>query len=147
MIEELQPVAFPLVNRFFKANGHKGKARSNERVFALRKEGKIIAALRACRRSEGYLLRSVWVAVPERGCGYGLELVRHSVQALSVQPLSEQASPPARCWCYPYSHLEHFYTLAGFKELPASCVPDDISAPWLSYKKNGQGFLLMEHCY
>ena len=134
MIEELQPEAYPLVNRFFKANGHKGKARSNERVFVLRSESKIVAALRACPRSEGFLLRSVWVAISKRGCGYGLELVKKTVQVLS----------PSRCWCYPYQHLRHFYVLASFKELAPEAVPSDITLPWKSYLKNGQAFLLME---
>ncbi|MCW7552051.1 GNAT family N-acetyltransferase [Endozoicomonas gorgoniicola] len=133
MIEEMQPVAYPLVNRFFKANGHKGKARSDERVFVLRSEGEIIAALRACPRSEGFLLRSVWVALSKRGCGYGLELVKETVEALS----------PLRCWCYPYQHLRHFYALAGFEELAPEAVPADIAMPWRNYRKNGQVFLLM----
>ncbi|MET4694027.1 GNAT family N-acetyltransferase [Endozoicomonas lisbonensis] len=133
MIEELQPVAYPLVNRFFKANGHKGKARSGERVFVLRSEGEIIAALRACPRSQGFLLRSVCVSVPRRGCGYGLQLVKETLLALS----------PSRCWCYPYQHLKHFYSLAGFKELSSESVPTEISTPWQNYQKSGKAYLLM----
>ncbi|AMO56934.1 hypothetical protein GZ77_01675 [Endozoicomonas montiporae] len=133
MIEELQPVAFPLVNRFFKANGHKGKARSDERVFVVRQKGEIIAALRACPRSQGYLLRSVWVAISRRKKGFGLKLTKDTINALY----------PASCWCYPYEHLKEFYTLAGFRELTTDNVPDDISIPWQKYRIHNQPFLLM----
>lgn len=133
MIEELQPVAFPLVNHFFRANGHKGKARSDERVFVLRQNGSIAAALRACPKGEGYLLRSVWVSINQRRTGLGLRLTRKVLQALQPSP----------CWCYPYAHLEPFYLQAGMTVLSPEQVPDIVALPWRRYQEQGHDFLLM----
>ena len=133
MIEELQPVAYPLVNRFFKANGHKGKARSDERVFVFKHEGRIVAALRAFPKANGYLLRSVWVDIALREQGLGLQLTRNAVQALQ----------PSSCWCYPYAHLRHFYIKAGLIERQPFEVPESISQPWKNYQSKGNTFLLM----
>lgn len=133
MIEELSPEMFPLANRFFKENGHKGKARSHERVFVWRENGKIIAALRACPKANGYLLRSVWVSIALRRTGLGSQLMQESLKRLSPSP----------CWCYPYSHLEAFYQRLGFHTMEANSVPEEIASPWLNYQSRGEDFLLM----
>lgn len=133
-IEELQPAAFPLVNRFFKANGHKGKARGDERVFVLRDSDEVIrAALRACLRDSGYLLRSVQVDCRSYRQGLGQRLVSETVKQLQ----------PATCWCYPYNHLKQFYENCGFHLIGGDKVPKDIHQPFLRYREQGQVFLLM----
>ena len=137
MIEELAPTAFPLVNRFFKANGHKGKVRSDERVFVLKHNQQIVAALRACPKAKGYLLRSIWVATQQRGQGFGLTLIRAALTCLS----------PAPCWCYPYNHLRDFYLKAGMTLLAPEQTPLEIRSPWESYNRKGHDFLLMGACH
>jgi N-acetylglutamate synthase-like GNAT family acetyltransferase len=133
--EELETTAFPLVNRFFRDNLHKGKARSNERVFILRDEGKIVAALRACPKANGYLLRSVWVDVNRRQKGFGHSLVSQTLKSLE----------PAQCWCYPYDHLLSFYQALGFLLVTPDQVPPEIASPYLSYRNKGQQLLLMTY--
>ncbi|WP_062269649.1 GNAT family N-acetyltransferase [Endozoicomonas arenosclerae] len=133
--EELQPVAFPLANRFFKENGHKGKARSNERVFILRDGKPIVAALRATPKADGYLLRSVWVQIGRRSEGLGSQLVKTTLEQLSPSP----------CWCYPYNHLEAFYAHLGFQKTSPDEAPSEISGPYLSYLNKGESFLLMAY--
>ena len=133
-IEELQPVAFPLANRFFKANGHKGKARGDERVFVLRDDNDAIkAALRACPRESGFLLRSVQVDCRDYRQGLGQLLVSETVKQL--QPVS--------CWCYPHSHLQTFYEKNGFSLIDENKAPEEIRQPFIRYRQQGQTLLLM----
>lgn len=133
-IKELPPVAFPLANRFFKANGHKGKVRGNERVFVLYdNHGTIKAALRACPKDSGYLLRSVQVDCRTYRQGFGQQLVSGAVEQLL----------PASCWCYPYCHLQPFYEKSGFSLIDENEAPEDIRQPFVRYREQGQRFLLM----
>ncbi|MGI9283067.1 MAG: GNAT family N-acetyltransferase [Endozoicomonas sp.] len=132
-VEELTPVAFPLANRFFKENGHKGKARSNERVFILQVDRSIVAALRATPKANGYLLRSVWVHREKRSKGLGSQLMQTVLATLS----------PAPCWCYPYDHLTGFYEKLGFQKVSPDQVPSEIGKPYLNYLERGESFLLM----
>ncbi|OED40306.1 hypothetical protein ACH42_16820 [Endozoicomonas sp. (ex Bugula neritina AB1)] len=132
--EELPPIRFPLVNRFLKDNGHKGKVRGNERAFILRNDqGKIVAALRACSKTEGYLLRSVQVDRTLYGKGYGSRLVKEAALMLM----------PAQCWCYPFRHLQHFYEECEFQQCSPQEVPEDIRGPYERYVQQDQGLLLM----
>ncbi|MRI34856.1 hypothetical protein EOPP23_17910 [Endozoicomonas sp. OPT23] len=132
ILEELDSVQFPLANRFFKANGHKGKARSDERVLILRDNGNIVAALRACPKKQGYLLRSVWVAINRRGEGLGSLLTEKALKRLNSD-----------CWCYPYPHLQSFYENTGFSLQETDQVPEDIAVPFENYRNKGESFLLM----
>ncbi len=124
---------YPLVNRFYKANGHKGKARGNETVYVIRDSQTIIAAARLCPKRDGWLLRSVWVAETQRGEGIGSKLLRE------IMAISENHP----CWCYPYDHLEAFYAASGFTVLSADEVPDDIRGPFETYRQKGSRILLM----
>ncbi len=130
---ELDPQAFPLVNRFYKQNAHKGKAKGGERVFTLYNNGTIQAALRALPMADGYLLRSVWVAVAERNKGLGTILLKQVTCQLSR----------TSCWCYPYPHLDLFYQQAGFKKAGIDTVPEVIADLYLSYAVKQPGLLLM----
>lgn len=136
-VEELTPIAFPLVNRFFKDNGHKGKASGDERVWVVRcSKGNIVAGLRASPKSEGYLLRSVWVGRNAQRKGIGSFFLREVLNDLGS----------IHCWCYPYAHLELFYQKSGFFSPEPDSVPPDILAPYLRYQQQGHDFLLMCHC-
>ncbi len=132
ILEELNRIQLPLVNGFYKANGHKGKPRSDERVLVLRDKGAIVAALRACPRKTGYLLRSVWVALDRRSEGIGTLLTEKTLVVLNND-----------CWCYPYSHLQNFYETVGFLLKEPDQVPEDIAVPYENYRSKGEAFLLM----
>ncbi|WP_257284513.1 GNAT family N-acetyltransferase [Endozoicomonas sp. SESOKO1] len=136
-VEELNPIAFPLVNRFFKENGHKGKASGNERVWVARcPKEKIVAGLRASPKSGGYLLRSVQVARDAQRKGIGSFFLRAALNDLNT----------INCWCYPFAHLEYFYQGAGFFKPEPDSVPPDILDPYLRYRQQGHTFLLMARC-
>lgn len=133
-VEELNPITFPLVNRFFKENGHKGKARGDERVWVVRdQQGDILAGLRASQKPAGYLLRSVWVGNHVRRQGIGSLLLTATLSDLKSET----------CWCYPYPHLETFYMTAGFVFPVIESVPADIMEPYQRYQQQGNDFLLM----
>ena len=137
-IEELAPIRFPLVNRFFKNNKHKGKAKGNERVFVLKNDqGDILAALRACPKSQGYLLRSVQVDQQHYRQGLGALLVKETARLLQPEP----------CWCYPLSHLRSFYESCGFQVSDTKQVKDDIRIPFLRYIQQRKKLLLMNNIH
>jgi len=124
---------YPLVNRFYKANGHKGKARGNETIYVIRDQQMIVAAVRLCPKQEGWLLRSLWVARERRGEGIGSILIKDVMARPEHTP----------CWCYPYDHLTAFYESAGFILLTVKEAPEDISGPFEAYQKKGNRILLM----
>ncbi len=123
-----------LVNRFYKANGHKGKCGRDDLVFTAGQTSSILAAVRFTAKSEGYLLRGLWVAVDQRGKTIGKRLLDYSLQ---------QFHSPV--WCYPYQHLVSFYNKCGFQEVHADQIPDDIASPWEAYRSCGETFALMQH--
>ena len=83
-------------------------------MFVLRSDRSlIVAALRATPKENGFLLRSVQVARTEYGKGLGSQLVRETLAMIH----------PAPCWCYPFSHLQHFYEVCGFQ----LCAPEDVN--------------------
>ncbi len=122
---------FGLVNRFYKANGHKGKCGRSDLVFCARKPEGIVAAVRLTPKGNHLLLRGLWVATHLRSQGIGSQL-------LSIFGDMKQT-----IWCYPYAHLRDFYTAAGFTEVLAEEVPEAIAAPWKAYRYRGEDFLLM----
>ena len=130
---QLSQEQFPLVNRFYKANGHKGKARGNETLYVMRETQDIIAAVRLCPKRDGWLLRSLWVAKSRRGEGIGTMLLHNVLATPEHHP----------CWCYPYDHLKAFYQAAGFQQQPADEAPEQIREPFEAYQAKGNHLLLM----
>ena len=130
---EIPTLQFPLVNRFYKANGDKGKARGGERVFALKQQADLLAAVRACPEAEGYLLRSVCVARHARGSGFGKKLLQQARQQLGDAP----------SWCFPYGYLLSFYQQAGFEAVSPGRVPASVAQRYQRYHLKHHDLLLM----
>ena len=137
VIETLSELQFPLVNHFYKSNGHKGKAKRGEMVFTIKRDSDILGAVRLCPKrnpSDTYwLLRSLWVATGYRGQGMGSQLLNHLRMDDRFTHL----------WCYPYSHLQKFYERNGFQIIQTEQSPDNISGPFLSCLRRGEKVLLM----
>lgn len=138
VIERLAPIQFPLVNRFYKEAGHKGKARGDDIVYVVREQGKIIAAVRLCPtqppHSEWLLLRGMWVLPSKQRQGIGSELMVALMHALSDRKI----------WCYPFRHLEAFYGLFGFSTLLPEMAPEFMAGPFEAYSRAGKKILIMQ---
>lgn len=134
---ELQTVpedAFGLVNRFYKCQGDKSKAKRGELVIAAYQGQSMVAVMRLLPKAESWwLMRSVCVASHLRGAGIGSFIVEKGLDRASVN----------RCYCFALAHVGPFYQRLKFQtvavdatEIPVA-VRDDIrrvvaaGKPWL----------------
>lgn len=139
---------FREINKFYKKNGHKGKANGNDRVFYAytlnEDEKQIIAAVRLCPvtddlhtsesiRTEEFWLRSMWVKKELRQQGIGQALLT------SMQDFLQRHA----CFCFPYDHLQYFYQQAGFNLMEMDEVPAPLADKYLGYKNAGEKIILM----
>lgn len=139
MLEELEvrhmpDEAFGVVNRFYKSQGDKSKAKRGEVVIAVYHGDLLAAVMRLLAKTEGwYLMRSVCVANDLRAKGIGSFIVEKGLESIDVNG----------CYCFALSHLDGFYSRLGFQRaqdvvstLPIT-VSDDIRRvvqqrkPWL----------------
>ncbi|MGY0217463.1 GNAT family N-acetyltransferase [Endozoicomonadaceae bacterium StTr2] len=123
-----------LVNRFYTANGHKGKCHREDQVFIARDKQQIIAAVRFTQKGKVWLLRGLWVALTRRRQGIGQALLQYCMPRFDTP-----------VWCYPYDHLIMFYHNAGFLEQTDKQAPEVIAAPWRNYHQSGKTYALMCH--
>ncbi|WP_372831855.1 GNAT family N-acetyltransferase [Pontibacterium sp.] len=123
-----------LLNRFYKRNGHKGKADSRDKAYWLKTDDKTIAAVRFTPTAEGTLLRGLWVAQELRGQGLG---------GILLQACSSYWKQQA-CYCFPYQHLQEFYAKAGFAPADES-TPPQYQKQLIRYQQRGEDLILMQY--
>ncbi len=129
------------VNRFYKKNGHKGKATPGDIVFWLEQSDQILAAVRFLNTSDGLLLRGLWVHKSQRRSGLGSALLKQTRLVWQQQA----------CYCFPYGHLEDFYSRNGFTLFAdrggnikgTHSIPDQLYNQLKSYHQRGEDLLLM----
>ena len=122
------------LNRFYKRNGHKGKAVPDDTAFYLKDEKEILAAVRFTTEQDNLLLRGLWVHKERRGEGLGSALLigcRHHWEKHT-------------CFCYPFGHLEAFYAKHGFSH-PDEQVPTYLLRKLKSYQQRGEQVILMQY--
>lgn len=122
------------LNRFYRRNGHRGKARPEHRAWWLQQDDDIVAALRLEPQNWGNLLRGMWVAEKLRGEGFGSQLLQRLKQELQAQP----------CYCLPYSHLTRFYQQQGFIAAQDE-APQPLRQQWQRYCERGEDLQLMKY--
>lgn len=133
-VDQVEPLMLPLVNRFYKACRYSAKAGRGEKVYVLKLEQRIVAALRLVPKPDGYyFLRSMCVDPDLRGQGLGTRLLQGITQELAERP----------CYCYPFKHLARFYGQVGFRRVEASSVADFIRDGFTRLNDSGRGVVLM----
>lgn len=133
-VEQVEAISLPLVNRFYKSCRYSAKAGRGERVFVLREEQQILAALRLVPKPEGfYFLRSMCVHPDYRGQGLGSRLLLGLISVLDQNP----------CFCYPFSHLEAFYGQIGFTRREPKSLAAFIREPYQRYCDQGRDIVVM----
>jgi len=133
-VSKLESIQLPLVNKFYKRCGDSAKAGRGDIVYVVRRAGAIVAAVRLQERSSGsYFLRSMCVAPELRRQGVGGFLLAGMREFLDT----------IHCYCYPFSHLDGFYSAAGFQVVEPDGLPDYICAPLMRYRQQGRKLLLM----
>ncbi|MBE9397266.1 GNAT family N-acetyltransferase [Pontibacterium sp. N1Y112] len=123
-----------LLNRFYKRNGHKGKADSKDKAYWLITDEKIAAAVRFTPTAEGTLLRGLWVDCNIRRQGLG---------GLLLKACSSYWKQQA-CYCFPYQHLQEFYAKAGFTPADES-TPPQYQSQLIRYQQRGEELILMQY--
>lgn len=121
------------LNRFYKRNGHKGKAAEDDQAFWLLWQEEVLAGVRFSAFADGCVLRGLWVHRSWRGCGLGSQLLQGCRSYWQSQ----------RCYCFPFSHLEAFYRQHGFV-LPDSHTPVECLQQLQRYCQRGEDVLLMQ---
>ncbi len=133
-VEQVEALSLPLVNRFYKQCRYSAKAGRGETVFALRRKGVIVAALRLVDKPEGFrFLRSMCVEPGLRGQGLGLRLLQGVMPTLDRGP----------CYCFPFAHLESFYARVGIAKRDPEELPTFIRDAYQRYRQQGRNILVM----
>ncbi len=125
----------PLVKQFYKKNGMRAQAPKGEKIFTTTLNNKLVAALRLSPVNQYHLLRSMCVSEKLRHMGIGSALLQ------AIQPELNQLN----CYCFPYSHLQAFYTTADFVICDALSAPPEITDKFYRYLNNGKDICLMKH--
>lgn len=126
----------PRVKQFYKLNGMRAQAPKGDLIYTASLDTRILAALRLHQvNHNGYLLRSMCVHVDYR---------RHGIGNALLQFLQPQLNA-IDCYCFPYSHLNTFYSTAGFCLLEAHMAPQTIYDKFSRYRNNGKDICLMKH--
>jgi citrate lyase synthetase len=130
-IEILNPIQLALVNKFYKANGARGKAKGNERVWVV-KQQQIIAAARIADISGCDFLTGVQVDKALTGNGIATRLI---VELLKCQQ--------DRCFTFPYTHLSQWYERLGFVKVASIDLPKPLQMRFERYKGQGRDIVCM----
>lgn len=131
-IYEWRAPHFRPVNAFYKQQGHTGKANGTDRVWVIEDQGELLGAVRLVPMEGHYWLRSLQIAAHRQRKGLGLQLLAEINQTV-----------PQNIYCFPYAHLNNFYTYAGYSHLSADNCPENIRLFYARYGKTQQKILLM----
>ncbi|MGI0119373.1 hypothetical protein [Zooshikella sp. RANM57] len=127
-VKQLKPVEYPLVNRFYKAQGYKGKARGNENIFVLQ-QPQIVAALRLTPLTDQWLLRGLWVDYMLRKQGLGLALLDGIIDFLTIN----------HYYCFAEQDVVPFYLKANFIIPDIHTLPVSILQRFKAYQQRNTG--------
>lgn len=139
--ESIDALRFPLVDRFYHAQGYKIRCGRNERLFALsHPEHGLIAAARLVPQASGvYWLRNLLVVKMWRQQGIGHALMEQLLSALG----SDTNSGPHSCYCFALKHVEQFYLRLHFRLLEPDACDFQIAERYKQYRARGRDWLLM----
>ncbi len=134
---QMNELTLPLVNRFYKNCRYPAKAGRGERVYCLRKSGKILAAVKLMPKSFGQedwlFLRAMCVLPELQGQGLG-KLFLEELKCCFDLPI----------YCFPFEHLETFYEHADFSRPDsASSIPPAMVEGLQRLLTQGRKVLLM----
>ena len=132
---QLPLIKYPLVNKFYKLNGARGKAKSSEQVWVA-KQLDIIAACRISPLGGARLLCGVLVCSAERGRGVASQLISLTCQ---------QEGALDNLYTFAYVHIAPWYASLGFKAICSSEAPTVVSDKLALYVKQGRKLVLLKY--
>ncbi len=134
IIEKLDPIKLPLVQKLYKRFYPSAKPKKNELIYALYHQHTIVAVVRF-RTIDRWRLLTGMLVVPEyRGQG----IAHHLLEYCHKQVLSEND------YCFSYDHLEEFYSQYGFRRPLEEDVPAQLSSLFNRYKNSGKKLSMLK---
>ncbi|GAL09009.1 predicted acyltransferase [Photobacterium aphoticum] len=109
----LEPLRFPLINRFYKAYYPAGKAKKDETIWVGESNQGIQCCVRFKYIEDYQLLTGMLVHPEQRGQGIGQHLLQAVQDQLTQQP----------CYCFAFAYLEAFYQAAALSPCPMTHYP------------------------
>lgn len=131
---QVEPIAYPIVQRFYKEARYTSKLGREDEVYALKDHHEVISAVRLTTLDGHLLLRSMVVKPDLRSQGIG-----HIFLEAVVKKLKGRA-----CWCFPFMHLLTFYRRAGFELTDPSTQPPSIHSAYQRYVNQGRDIAVMK---
>lgn len=129
--------ATAIVDPFYAQEGKKHRARKADLFFVAFLEGDVVGVCRYCLEQNTPLLRSMVVHAPLRSRKIGARILSRFAQYLDDNNLGPT-------YCIPYSHLDRFYGLAGFKVIKESDAPVFLQERIREYRgRSIDAFLIM----
>lgn len=125
--EQLPVIQLPLVNKFYKTHGARGKAKGNERVWVVKVKGEIVAAARIADISGCDFLTGVHVAEDFQGKGIAKAL---------IGTMLRQCQKPL--YTFPYSYLIGMYDRLGYTEITSEELPKPLQQRFGRYQGQGR---------
>lgn len=113
----------------------RAQAPKGDLIYVATLNQRIVAALRLHPVNADYLLRSMCVSAELRQQGIGSALLVYLQEILNG----------LSCYSFPYTHLQNFYTQAGFILCEPESAPEAIAVKFKLYLKKGKKICLMKH--
>ena len=131
----LEPLRFPLINRFYKSHYPAGKAKKDEIIWIGENTSGIICCVRF-KQFESYQLLTGMLVHPElRSCGIANQLITETNKQLILTP----------CFCFAFSHLEKLYQDSGFTVIADNELPEPLASRIQRYRLSGKDLIAMRY--
>ncbi|PSU31223.1 GNAT family N-acetyltransferase [Photobacterium lutimaris] len=124
----LEPLRFPLINRFYKSYYPAGKAKKDEVIWIGEDSKGIQACVRFKQFDEYQLLTGMLVHPDHRSQGHGIALLEACNDQLTT----------TQCYCFAFSHLETFYQGSGFVIIKDNELPEPLQSRINRYRQSGK---------
>ncbi|WP_299003560.1 GNAT family N-acetyltransferase [uncultured Shewanella sp.] len=131
----LTDLEVPLVNKFYRTHGFRGKAKRFENCAVVRYQGEGIIASAYIRDHGCFkLVAGVAVAPTHQGRGVARQLL-----TLLAERFDEKT------YTFPYLGLEPFYASLGFYAVDISMLNETVRQLYLSYRQQGRNIKVMAY--
>lgn len=131
----LEPLRFPLINRFYKSHYPAGKAKKDEIIWVGEHTSGIICCVRFKQFDHYQLLTGMLVHPEQRGTGIAKLLLTATQEQLTRSP----------CFCFAFSHLEKLYQDSGFVVMPEGELPEPLASRIQRYRQSGKDLIAMQY--
>ncbi len=135
--QQLDPVKFPLIQRFYKQHYPISKPKRNEKTIIARStiSHNIVACVRFRQIEQFQLLIGMAVSTELRAQGIGQSLMAYC----KLHDLNSQV------YCFSYTHLEEFYQHGGFKTCTRDELPPSLRVLYQRYTNSGKSLVPMQY--